>query len=219
MKIWTYGCSFTSGYNELQFTDEVWTNKLTLNQPYSLKNRAQGGGGFHDVRRHLLRDIGEINSDDLIIIQLPTSNRVCIPYFQTEWDSFMRIVNEHPEGTIGWLHYLKDRDDLIDALAEEAIVLFELLNRLKLKWMWWSSERTSHLLDKFDYNRLILEEYFSYEDWIWNNRQYWIKEDDWHQNIEGHNKLANIFSKQISTFLGGGFSSSSTKSPRANLNI
>lgn len=201
MKIWTYGCSFTAGYKGLLFSNKVWGNLLSIGQEYEFVNRGHAGGGFHDVREYLLKDIGTIQAQDLVIIQLPTPTRVCIPYFETKWDSLMRIRHEHPEGTIGWTEYMKDWQGLVDALGQEASIVFDMLDRLQLRWMWWTTEKASKSLNKYSSNRLKLNQYDTYEEWIWDNKTYWYKEDDWHQNIEGHRTMANIFSKQIREYM------------------
>jgi len=203
MKIWTYGCSFTAGYNESFLSDEIWPNLLSIGEKYELVNRGHAGGGFHNVREYILQDIGRVGIEDLMIVQLPTSNRVCIPYFKTKWDSFMRIRHEHPKGTIGWIEYMKDFDGLVDTLGYEASILFDLLDRLELKWLWWSAEKASKSLGIYTKNRLSLSKYNTYEDWIWNNKKYWIDVDkgDWHQNKEGHIVQAKDFSKQIKKHL------------------
>ena len=222
MRIWIYGCSFSSGYKELDFDKNTWPYLLSnysfeiidrghgegsfkqdwpfllSNHSFEIIHRGHGGGSFYDVREYLLQDIGKIKEDDLLIIQLPTSNRVVIPYFVKEWDSFMRIMNEHPEGTVEWIRYMEDFDGLRDALAKEATTVFDLLNRLNLNWVWWTAEKASKsLYDKYPENNLKLDQYDSYEEWIFKNKEYWRNSNDWHQNIEGHKALANTFRKQL----------------------
>lgn len=203
MKIWTYGCSFTSGYNELLFSKHIWPSLLDIGEEYELVNRGYVGLGFHNVREFILEDIGRADKQDLLIIQLPTSNRVVIPYFETIWDSFMRIRDKDPNGTASWIKYMKDFDGLVEALGQEASIVFDLLNRLDLKWMWWSAEKASKSLNKYNNNRLSINDYDTYEDWIWGNKQYWVDKDkgDWHQNIEGQKAMASTFSKQIKQYL------------------
>ena len=200
MKVWTYGCSFTAGYKELMYSDYLWDRLLSFNREYIAINRGHGGGGFHNVRENILQDIGKISKDDLIILQLPTSNRVVIPYFKKEWDSFMRIRYEQPEGTIGWLSYLKDFDERIQAYAREVSLIFDLLKRLHLKWVWWPVEDTSEILDKYSNNRLEIVGHSTFEKWIWSSKEYWYAENDWHQSILGHKTMADSFSKQIIQF-------------------
>lgn len=202
IKIYTYGCSFTAGYEELMFSEYTWQNHLKLSCNYEPVNRGHGGGGFYDVRKYVLQDIGVFTNDDIVIIQLPTPNRVVIPYFQTQWDSFMRIRHEHSSDTIGWLKYLKDRDGLRYELAKEAELIFDLLCRLNIKWYWWTAEQPDNLLiDKFSDKMLTIENQICYEDWIWKNQQFWRNPNDWHQSKQGHLAIANSFSHQISCFM------------------
>ena len=214
MRIWIYGCSFSSGYEELYFDKRTWPY-LLANNTHEIVHRGKGGGSFYDVREYLLQDIGKIKEDDLLIIQLPTSNRVVIPYFVEEWNSFMGIRDKHPKGAIEWIRYMKDFDGLRDALANEVITVFDLLNRLNLNWVWWTAEKASkNLYDKYPDNNLKIEQYDNYEQWIFDNRQYWNEQpDDWHQNIEGHKAMARTFKEQLNEW--GRFSFSSTKSSRA----
>ena len=202
MKIWTYGCSFTSGYEHLLFSDKLWPYHLDIGRKYEVVNRGHGGGGFYDVRRYLLTDIGTISSEDLVIVQLPTSNRVCIPYFETEWDSFMRIRHEHPDSTVGWLKYMKDREGLIETLKDEVEIVFDLMLRLQMKWMWWSAEKASKsLYGKYPYSNLKLDGIDNYEEWIFSNSEYWYNDNDWHQNELGHKKMGELFSNHVKTYL------------------
>lgn len=198
MKIWTYGCSFTAGYEEYYLSDKTWPYFLDIGVEYEVENRGHGGGGFYNVREHLLNDIGRIKPSDLVILQLPSPNRVVIPYFEEEWSSFMKVQFEQPKGTIGWLKYMKTIEGLIEALGKEADIIFRLLNRLDITWVWWTAERPSKFL-KTDYGKNLLRfnEHDNYVDWIYTRTEFWNNNKDWHQNANGHEAMAVMFSSYI----------------------
>lgn len=203
MNVWTYGCSLTSGYQELRLTDKTWPHYLDIGSRFNVINRADVAKPFHHAREQLLNDIGLIKKEDLVIFQLTFAHRVFIPYFKEEYDLSLKVKDWYlPKGDPAWFIYLKDSKELNITFKKEAIVLFKLMKRLEIRFMWWSGGlENDDLLEEFLHNKLQIEEANCYMDWIDKNNRVRYEKGDFHVNEDGHKLIAKSFSKQIRKFL------------------
>lgn len=203
MTVWTYGCSLTSGYNELRLSNKTWPHFLDIGSKYNVVNRADVAKPFHHARQQLLNDIGHIKDNDLVIFQLTFAHRVFNPYFIEDYDLSLKIKTWHlPKGDKAWLPYLKDDTGLESTLKQEALILFNLMKRLKIKFMWWSGGlKNDNSLEEFLNNKLELENFNCYMDWIDKNSKVCYERGDFHVNEDGHRVMAKSFSKQIRNYM------------------
>ena len=210
MRIWTYGCSFTSGFMEYYLLAErakdAWPHLLDIGQEYEVVNRGIPGAGFYSIRNEILKNIGTIRRDDLIICQLPNAFRIEVPYFVDDYSSFINIQRRGKEviDRYAWFKYLRTFEEMDQVLEDETEIVFDMLNRLGLRFLWWSVDNPSNeFIEKYSKNYIKLENDKGYYDWIHNNKEYWnVPEKDFHQNGKGHQALADIISKRIIEYLG-----------------
>ena len=194
--LYAYGCSFTHGYRDE--IDKGWVSRLELDTSYKLINKGHAGAGWVTVRNKLLEDITKFKPQDIVIVQIPFLYRVEIPYFEEKYDSFMRLWNEHPEGTVEWLKYTKPEHQLEAVTAYEAMTLFNLIRYLGIHLMWWSSDAMPTLKNS-DYIQLSIEGHDSFFSWSHSRYDLTIGGDasDTHLNSDGYDFLAKEFSRQI----------------------
>lgn len=203
INIWTYGCSLTAGYEELKLTDKVWPHHLDIGIPFNVINRANVGKSFYDASQKLLNDIGNIKKNDLVIFQLTFSHRLYLPYFTEEYDSYRKVRDWHlPKGNPAWFQYMKESDGLDFTLKEESLVLFRLMNRLGIKFMWWTLNLYDDtILEEFIDNKLSIEKEPCYLAWVEKNYKIHYRPNDMHVNEDGHKLIAQSFSPQIINYL------------------
>lgn len=202
--LWTYGCSFTAGYEKLRHTNKTWQYYLDLGSPIEIINKADVAKPLNHAREELMGDLGSIQREDLVIFQLTFSNRVFVPYFKEEYDLYFKVRDWHvPKGDMVWFPYMKEGRELDEALMKEAYVIFTMLQNLNIRFMWWTAgELDEDLVDPFKANMLTFGNHQSYYKWINHNLNLWYQKGDPHQNEDGHKLMADIFSKQIRKYLG-----------------
>lgn len=199
-KLFAYGCSWTHGYREE--IDKGWVTRLKLNSEYKLINKGHSGAGWVTVRDKILTDIPTYSPNDVLIVQIPFSYRVEVPYFLRKYDSFMRFINEHPEGTIEWLKYILPAEELEKVTSLEVLRIFRILDYIGVKVIWWQAENMPTLMES-EYPMLKLDGYNSYFDWSHTRYDLVVSGDetDTHLTPKGYDYQAEFFSKQLNEWL------------------
>lgn len=80
-KLWIYGCSFSTDFtrSKLGIDGKLWYEYISEYFNLDLKNKARDGHGMLSVILNVIKTQSEWNKDDLIIIQIPDSQRIDIP--------------------------------------------------------------------------------------------------------------------------------------------
>jgi hypothetical protein len=206
MNIFFYGCSHTLGYDVVT-VDKTWTHHLDIEKSYNPINKGIGGGSWRQVKDSIIRDLPNVNTNDLIIISIPAVVRVYINEFIPEWKSIMDIrarLNEKGDNSnpvltqIGWVQYMESYENLIKIVSNEVIDFLNMIKFLKVDFKWWSYDNLELVKGEHADSHLNFGNYDCYLDFInSDNSKELIFTNDLHLNQKGHIYQAKLFSNQL----------------------
>lgn len=74
-KIWTFGCSFSSGHLDVP-REKSYSNLIANELNYEIKNLAEAGNSNDKILFDLMNNLENINNDDIIFFQFSSFNRI-----------------------------------------------------------------------------------------------------------------------------------------------
>jgi hypothetical protein len=189
-KLWIYGCSFSTDYTRkfCELEGKTWYEYVSDKFNLEIENYAYNGHGIVSTILEIIKTQSEWREDDLVIIQLPDSQRIDIP---TLSDSTNPYAIEKDKGELVDRMKTRIRDLGLEHMDSEQIILWDsfisLLNLHSNKNIYtWFIHHTTAFGEYAKHTNSLYDG--SVMDWINQNKAY-INEEDKHFSPTGAKKF------------------------------
>lgn len=198
-----FGDSFSTHYStdNSVFEEDSWPVLLSKKINYNLKNYSLVGASNGEIINSFFKKYGEINSGDIVIIEVGFFNRIfeqfsCTTFiFGQDNDRFNKIE----------IDYFTEKLNNLDKLIEQDLVKFEFiceyLKQRKINFFIWFidgnidghtqtnsyNQLYNSIFKKFSDNILLFDDHISFMDEVIEKKSnFWVKDSDKHLNKIGH---------------------------------
>ena len=213
-KLWSYGCSFTTGFNGVDFYNDnlCWYGILAKKLGLELNNSGKPNQCNWVSILHFLNTRDEIKTGDVVIFEFTFFDRFNIFPLTAQLENLQDFIIQHHKGNLVGVGALI-KDYIYNWFVKH---VFNYCKERNIELYCWSLEGQTHVEYK-RYSDIINfipapnstnenPNYAFYTEWQQHNQNQWARVDhdmvlnDTHFNVETHDIVANHIFECINTY-------------------